>query len=256
MSLDEKLNWIELGIKTIPECEKIQQEYLKKRLANQINDTILIAQHPLSINFGLSKEQNKLSDSVESEIISKYGKINDETIQQYFTGKGIEFTKSNHGGGASVFAPGQYVFYTIIQIEEATKRPITQTDMSAVGDYVGRILNIMQDSLTTLGVNDVQIRATKQNPEEKKNRKDIWIDTDKSYKIGSKALKVEKGVSYHGFSLFATKKSIEPFHYVKACGYDPAEVGITSIEDQIGYEPKPEEIYTAVKAAVQKHLYK
>jgi len=256
MNLERKINWMDLGETSIEEARALQSDLLKKRQNKEIPDTILFTQHPLSINFGMSNEQNKLADSTEAEIKHNYGSLTKDTITQYFAEKGIPFTQSNHGGGASVFAPGQYICYPIVNIEDITKKKMTKEDISAVGIYVNRILETMKDTLENMGVGNVQIRETNLNPSEKKNRKDVWIDfPDKSYKIGSKAIRVEKGVAYHGFSLFVEQAGVEPFHYVKPCGYDNAEIGITSVEEQIGQKLKKEDVYSTLKKSILKNIY-
>ncbi len=90
----------DLGKISYGEAWEIQKDFFEKRKLGKVSDTLLFAEHPPTITFGINNEWNVLHVS-----------------QEELKSRGIEFFKADRGGGAAYLGPGQLVGYTIMDIK-------------------------------------------------------------------------------------------------------------------------------------------
>lgn len=250
MTLEEKIaHWTELGITPYSEAMRIQNELVEARKKDLIPDTILSLQHPLTVNFGASSKDNQFSDELIQKVKSLYGHANDENVIKYLESLNIPFVISERGGGATVFAPGQYVFYPVVK-----HSGITGSHNLDLGAYKAVIYKTLFDSLKNLGVDGVNVGSS-QSFATRNERRDAWIVRDGvTHKMGSKGFNVKEGVAYNGFALYVDAESVGKNWIVNQCGYRPDEVKLWTVEHEIGRKFNPQEVYGAVQNAMMSNF--
>ncbi len=246
---DKTVTWINLGVQPYDGVMRLQDALVKLRKSDKIGDTILAVQHPVTVNFGHSQKDNQFSDLLLSRVRERYGSEDSENVMCYLSDEGISFCHSDRGGGATVFAPGQYIFYPIVKHSAITKRPAID-----IGAYKSKIYGVLFDSLTNLGVRGINV-SDQQQFRDRNERRDVWIIRDgKTLKMGSKGIKFTRDVAYHGFALYVDADCVKPNEIVNQCGYTPDEVALWTVEQELGRKIKPAEVYDAVKKAFSAHF--
>lgn len=240
MNLEEKVLWCDLGMMPYQEVYELQTELAKMRGGGRIPDIVLQTQHPYEINFGSAAQHNQFSDSFLQEVKNRYGEnYTTENIIEFLAGQNIKFSETSRGGGATVVGPGQYIFYPIVNHPRITGRPL---DITA---YKLAIDKIMFDTLSEFGVSNIEIASGMKGAREKR---DVWFTEEgRSYKIGSKGIKLVGNVAYHGFVLYMDNEGLRHFDKVNACGYDPNEVSVTSVEKVLGRKINSRDVVSSVK---------
>lgn len=246
MSLETKVaNWVELGVMPYDEVMQIQDRLVELRASGLIADTIISVQHPLTVSFGASKQHNQFSDLFLSRVQQAYGNIEEKSIMEYLSDNGASFSLSNRGGGATVFAPGQFVFYPIVNHYD-----ITGSHSLDVGAYKSVIYHTLFQALKNLGVEGIKVSSSLDYAT-RNERKDAWIKREGvTLKMGSKGIGMKRGVAYHGFVLNITREGISRSWMVNQCGYRPEEVKLWSVEHELNKKVEPREVYDSVKKAI------
>ena len=250
MKLEKRVaNWIDLGIRPYDKTMSIQNALVKLRAGDAVRDTILAVQHPLCINFGASRINNQFSELLRSRVREKYGSDEHEFIIRYLSDQGVLFYQSDRGGGATVFAPGQYIFYPIVKHSAITQKPSID-----IGTYKSKVYGVLFDSLNNLGVKEINV-SDQQQFRDRNERRDIWLHRNgKTLKMGSKGIKISADVAYHGFALYVDAESVKPNELVNQCGYTPEEVTLWTVEQELGRKIVPYEVYAAVQDAFRKNF--
>ena len=252
MNLENKALWCDLGIMPYSETSSLQEELAELRKEGRISDLILSVQHPAEVNFGTSSQDNLFSKEFLSEVSKETGgNPSEEKIKEYLSARGVGFSKSGRGGGATVLSPGQMVYYPIVNYEKITGKPL------GVGEYKAKIYRIMFETLKSLGVDGIKI--TSDTPDaaltDRNERKDIWLHVGgKPYKLGSKGLRMSGGVAYYGFSLYIDRNGTENFWIVNPCGYSHDEVGVTSAEEVTGRKISHRKVNDNARILFMKHF--
>lgn len=242
-------NWLNLGVQPYDKIINFQDSIVKLRKDNLIGDTILAVQHPLTVNFGRSERDNQFSEKLLARVRARYDSVSHDEVLRYLADEGIDFHLSDRGGGATVFAPGQYVFYPIVKHPEITQRPAL--DLNA---YKSKVYGVLFDSLRNLGVEGISV-SDQQQFRDRNERRDIWLERDgKTLKMGSKGLKISGEVAYHGFAIYVDAKGIKSNEMVNQCGYKPDEVTLWSVEQELRRAVAPTKVYDAVKMAFKKNF--
>src|SRR3989344_1099191 len=105
----------------------------------------------------------------------------------------------------------------------------------------------MFDSLRRLGVTGINTGSS-ESFRTRQERRDVWINRDGvTYKMGSKGVALHRNVAYNGFVLHVDEAGIAHNWMVNQCGYQPHEVKLWSVEQELGKRVKPEEVYTVVR---------
>lgn len=246
MSLENKIaNWIELGIMPYEEVMQIQDRLVELRASGIIPDTIISVQHPLTVSFGASKQHNQFSDLFLSRVRQAYGNTDENSILEYLSYNGASFSLSNRGGGATVFAPGQFAFYPVVN-----HCAITGSHSLDIGAYKSAIYRNLFQSLRNLGVEGIEVSSSLDYAT-RNERKDAWIEREGvTLKMGSKGIGMKGDVAYHGFALNVTKEGISGSWMVNQCGYRPEEVKLWSVEHELNKKVEPRRVYDAVQKAI------
>jgi lipoyl(octanoyl) transferase len=91
--------WRDLGRKAYAEALVIQKDAVRRRIAGEIPDTLLLVEHPPTITLGRSaKEEHLLAP-----------------------GPGVEVLRSDRGGDVTYHGPGQAVGYPIVDLNALRK---------------------------------------------------------------------------------------------------------------------------------------
>ncbi len=249
MSLEERVAWW-MNVGTIPydEAHNLLLHLTEQRKAEAIPDVIVAAQHPITVSFGSSKEDNQFSDQLLDKVRGVYPDASLENVRSYLATKGVQFSDTPRGGGATVFAPGQYVFYPLVDHRKITSKKL---DINAFKEKVYRVLF---ESLQDLGVKGIQL-GSQSSFETRRERRDVWTQRNGvSLKMGSKAIHITGHIARSGFALYVDEKGVEPFWMVNPCGHDASEVQVTSVEAELKRRIPAHEVYTSVRGALQRQL--
>ena len=90
---------LDLGKTRYSEAWEVQRGLLQLRLRGRIDDTLILVEHHPTITFGQSEKWNVLN-------------VPFETLKE----RGIDFHRSERGGGAAYLGPGQLIGYPIMDI--------------------------------------------------------------------------------------------------------------------------------------------
>ncbi|WP_221584491.1 lipoyl(octanoyl) transferase LipB [Microbacterium sp. G2-8] len=133
----------------------------------------------------------------------------------------------DRGGKITWHGPGQLVGYPIVRIAE-------QRDV--VG-HVRRLERMLIQLLAPLGIEGTQIRG----------RSGVWVEGPLApAKIGAIGVRVERGVSMHGFALNCDN-SLAPYDEIVPCGITDA--GVTTIVRETGQDVAPADLASAAATA-------
>jgi lipoyl(octanoyl) transferase len=174
-----KLKVLFLGRCDYQKALDIQKDLLAKRQQGEIEDILILVEHPPVITLGINAEEENIISS--DEFLSEYG---------------ISIHKINRGGDVTYHGPGQIVGYPIINIKE--KR-------LGVKDFVRKIEEVFIELLN----NKYNISAAR-DPE----HTGVWVGNDKITAIG---IAVKRYVTMHGFA-FNVNTNLEHFKWIVPCG--------------------------------------
>ena len=250
MSLEEKVAyWVNLGVTPYHPIYRFQEILARLRKEDKIKDVILATQHYPEVNFGNSNQYNEFSEEFLELVRKEKGEgYNHEDILSVLSGIGMGFSSTSRGGGVTVFAPGQFVYYPIVDYEKITGRTLD------VAGYKSKIYRIMFETLSGLGVEGINL-GSGTNLTTRRERRDVWINRNgRSLKMGSKGIHFSGKVAYHGFALYIDKEGVDNFWVVKPCGYAHDEVSVTSVEEFLGKRINQNDVHEQVKKAVGRHL--
>lgn len=129
------------------------------------------------------------------------------------------------GGSITFHGPGQLVAYPIIDLREAGLKVV---------DYVTGLEEVMIRTAA-----DWKIRAGR-NP----LNRGVWVGQNK---LGSIAITIRRGVSFHGFAL-NVNISLIPFEWIHPCGLKG--IGMTSIDRERSKKVSMQQ----ARASLKQHL--
>lgn len=149
-----------------------------KRLKNEINDSLLLVEHPAVLTIGTSGSRDNLVVSSD-----------------YLSQKGIEVFKSNRGGDITYHGPGQIVGYPILNLREHKQ------DLHwLVRSYEEVFIRLL---------NKYNIQASRIE-----GLTGVWVENEKITAIG---VAVRRWITYHGFA-FNIEPNLDHFSYIIPCG--------------------------------------
>jgi lipoyl(octanoyl) transferase len=223
-----ELGWDWLGIRPYPETLRLQEDLVERRRAGEIEDTVLLLEHPSTYTLGRRSTPGEIGDP------------------ERHRSAGIDVCETPRGGGVTWHGPGQLVAYPIIDLGRIGSQPDSAVRIDVAG-FVAALERAMAASLGEWGVEGRAIEGLTV----------IWtgdpdsIPTDATAelvadgiaagrvrKIGSIGLRVSRGITSHGISLNLSC-DLEPFEQVTACGIEGCRV--TSVELETGISPETEE---------------
>ncbi|WP_333618787.1 lipoyl(octanoyl) transferase LipB [Dietzia sp.] len=168
-----------------------QREIATLRADGETGDTLLLLEHPATFTAGKRTQPEDLPADPTTPVIHV-----------------------DRGGRITWHGPGQLVGYPIIKLAD----PID------VMDYVHRLEAGIMQTLSELGIDTTRVEG----------RSGVWCLAEGSLpdrKIAALGIRVQRGVTMHGFSLNCDN-SFAGFGSVVPCGI--ADAGVTSISEELG----------------------
>jgi lipoate-protein ligase B len=169
----------ELGCVDYAKALKLQREFHRQRLLEEIPDVLLLLEHAPTITIGKS-------GTVDNVLAAKE-QLAEEGVALFF----IE-----RGGDATYHGPGQIVGYPIM-------------DLKVRGKDIGRFVHDIEDVIIRT-MDDFSI-PTDRDP----NHPGLWVDNQELAAIG---LSIRRWVSMHGFAINVNTK-MEHFSLINPCGF-------------------------------------
>lgn len=169
---------LDLGVIDYDDALKLQRELVNKRRSGQINDSLLIVEHPPVFTIGRSGSRNNL--------LAKEG---------YLSSRSIKVISVDRGGDITFHSPGQLVIYPIIDLKERA-----------------RDLHRYLRDLEEVGIKFLQRYSVSGN--RVAGSTGVWV-LDK--KIASIGIAAKDWVTYHGMGLNVNNK-LKFFSMINPCG--------------------------------------
>jgi len=189
-----KLNIVQLGLIDYKEALNIQEKLLDLCKINELEDTLLLLEHPPVLTMGTRAEKTNIY-------------LTQEQLEAY----NIKVYEINRGGDVTYHGPGQIVGYPIFNLVRHGKD---------IKDYVKKI----QEVFLRLLANEFGIMAHR----EQEKYTGVWVGSDKITAIG---IAVRHWVSMHGFA-FNVNTDLSHFLWINPCGLSGR--GVTSLQKQTG----------------------
>lgn len=168
-----------LGEMAYSAAYELQRRLHQERVRNEIEDTLLLLEHPPTFTIGKSGSVDNLL--VSQDILQKDG------IPLHFIDRGGDITY--HG-------PGQLVGYPILDLRGRGRD---------IHRYVHDVERVMLRTLQ-----DYSIIASRDE-----DHPGVWVEREE---IGAIGLRVHRWVTMHGFSLNVSP-DMEYFSYINPCGF-------------------------------------
>lgn len=219
-----------LGRAPYDETHALQHELLKKRIAGELPDTLLLLEHEPVVTIGRGGDIAHVPGGVEA-----------------LRARGVAFSETGRGGDVTYHGPGQLVAYPIFDL-----RP----DRCDVRRYVRDLASVMVALCKDYGFSAGTIPGDSKYV-------GVWVDRDapnafpeidasdasfpyrRLAKIGAIGVRLSQWVTMHGFA-FNVRPELSQFGLIVPCGI--REYGVTSLED-LGAAARPIE-HIAERAAL------
>jgi len=185
-----RLTIYQIGLIDYMQSYHLQTKLLDQRINGDIEDTLLLLEHPPVVTIG------------------KSGKLeNILTTQPRLAEKGISVFFTERGGDVTYHGPGQLVGYPIVDIG-GRGRDLHQ--------YVSDLEEVLIRTLADFGI------ASSRDD----THPGVWVGNEEIAAIG---IRVKKWVSMHGFAL-NINTDLEPFSLINPCGFtDRSATSMSSI---------------------------
>jgi lipoate-protein ligase B len=174
------LRIIDCGLADYRQVLQLQHQLRDKRHLSEIQNTILIVEHPPVITLGARQSANKLL-------------VNKRELAQ----KNIDVVDIRRGGGTTAHNPGQLVFYPILNLQEF--------DLG-ISEYIRELESIGTELLEQLGVHNKR----------RKGFPGLWVGAKKIASIG---VRISKFTTYHGMAI-NINNDLSIFDFLVPCGLD------------------------------------
>jgi lipoate-protein ligase B len=173
-----------LGIVPYQKALELQLYLLEKRIKQEIDDVLLLLQHPPTFTVGRNKKAEHLL--VAPGELSK---------------RGIHFEVISRGGDITYHGPGQLVGYPIL-------------DLNKLNRDVHKYLRNLEEMII-LALRDFDIMA-----ERSKGLAGVWASRKKIASIG---VGIKRWITYHGFAL-NVNTDLSYFQMIVPCGIEGVSV--------------------------------
>ena len=179
-----------LGIVNYAEAHRLQKELQAKRIAGEIEDTVLVLEHPPVLTLGRSaKEQHVLAP------------------RHVLEARGIAVHEVGRGGDVTYHGPGQLVAYPIIDLKPGRKD---------VRKYVWSLEETMIRTCADFGLRATRIEGLN----------GAWIG---DRKVGAVGVRISRWVTMHGLAL-NVNSDLTHFDMIVPCGIPDKTVTSLSAE--------------------------
>jgi len=174
-----KLRVLRMGRVEYQEILNIQLDLLQKRQKSEIDDTLLLVEHPPVITMG---RQAKYSDILTSE----------ESLKRI----GVKIYEIDRGGEVTYHGPGQIVGYTIIDLKNRNR------DVRGfVRDMEEIFIKLLEREYGIKSGRDPKYRG-------------VWVG---SHKIAAIGISIKRYITMHGFA-FNVNTDLDHFKWIIPCG--------------------------------------
>jgi lipoyl(octanoyl) transferase len=190
-----------LGLVRYADGLEMQKTLVEQRAAGEIDDTLLLLQHPHVLTLGAKAGQSRSHVLATPERLAELG---------------VELHETGRGGDVTYHGPGQIVGYPIISLKP---------DRCDVHRYVRDLEEVMIRVTADYGFQAGRIAGLT----------GAWVGAEK---IGAIGVRIQRWVTSHGFA-FNVNTNLDFFRLIVPCGI--ADRGVTSLKRLTGREvPIPE----------------
>lgn len=186
---------VQLGRLDYQTAWALQRQWLEDRLAGRCPDTLLLLEHEPVFTAGRTARA------------AHWG--GDEGATQV---AGIPFVRVERGGSVTYHGPGQLVGYPILKLNRVCNGPRA---------YVRMLEEVV---IRTLARWDLMGRRIEKLP-------GVWVGGDQPRKIAAVGVRIERGITMHGFAL-NVDMDLAPFLRIVPCGL--AGCRVTSMAEVLG----------------------
>jgi lipoyl(octanoyl) transferase len=185
-----------LGLVPYGEGLALQQQLVAERLRGEIDDTLLLLQHPHVLTLGAKTAAGREHVLATPERLAELG---------------VELFETGRGGDVTYHGPGQIVGYPIIDLKP---------DRCDVHRYVRDLEEVMMRVTADYGFTAGRIKGLT----------GAWVRAEK---IGAIGVRISRWITSHGFAFNATT-DLEFFKLIVPCGI--SDRGVTSLARLLGHE--------------------
>ena len=210
-----KLDVKRLGTMDYQSALDIQLDFLKKRINNEINDTLLFVEHTPTITIGRNGDKSNLL-------------ISEKILKE----KTIDYFEVTRGGDITFHGPGQIVCYPIINLNNHFKD---------VHKYLRSLEQIIIDLLFEYGI-------------EARRFEGITGVFVKRSKIASIGVGIKRWVTYHGLSL-NINTDLSYFELIIPCGLNNNPVTSIKSWNHLKDDIKQSEVEDLLIQGFTKHFH-
>ncbi len=157
---------------------KLQQKLVEMRQRDEIDDQLLLLEHPPVITLGRGGDASNLLAS-----------------QQVLLAEGVRFFETTRGGDITYHGPGQIVGYPILHLGEGRRD---------VRRYVTQLEDVLIRTVAEYGIAATRVEG----------RRGIWVGPDKIAAIG---VRIARWVTSHGWAL-NVNTNLAHFQLITPCG--------------------------------------
>ena len=228
MSVAAELSIAMLGRRDYDEMTAAQEDLIARRQSGEINDLLMVLEHPPTYTRGRRTEPADLHHEAG-----------------WYRERGIEVFDSPRGGRVTYHGPGQLVAYPILDLTGIGEQR-GELGRADVSGFVASLESAMIRTAADLGVNAGAITGLTGiwsghgDPMPAGATADsmaVPVARGEVKKIGSIGLKVSRGVTSHGISI-NLDCDLAPFEDITSCGIERCRA--TSILEQTGSAPSME----------------
>lgn len=191
-SPDPILRWAFLGQVPYEQAWRWQKQLRQQRIAGEIEDTLLLLEHPPTITLGRLRGEKSLRHPVDT-----------------LATQGVTVIRSDRGGDATLHAPGQLVGYLIVDLNQRQRKlPV----------FVEQLAEAFIAWLASL---HIEAHYDTKYP-------GVWVGDKKIVAFG---FHLEKNVTMHGFAL-NLHTDLALFDLIVPCGIQDKGVTSSAQEGQ------------------------
>ena len=188
------LEVIDLGRVSYQEARAKQNAYVEQRISGTCQDLLLLCEHPPTLTLGKRAAESDLGFS-----------------RSHWQQQGVEVIDVDRGGSVTYHGPGQLLLYPVLSLPERGL---------GVRTFVLQGLKFLAEVLAEFGVEGTPLEEPA----------GVWLpgsdSTNPGRKIAAVGLRIQRGVSNHGFSLNVSC-DLRPYSQFVPCGL--LEAGVTSL---------------------------
>ena len=207
------------GLVAYEEARAMQRALESARRAGEIDDVVLVLEHPPVYTKGRRSTPDELPMG-----------------EDWYRMQGIEVTETDRGGRVTYHGPGQLVAYPIVDL-----RRLANPD--DVHDFIRRMEASMIAAIADFGIEAGVIEGLT----------GVWVGdrpppAGDARKIGSIGIHVSRGITTHGLAVNVAN-DLQPFEWVVPCGIEACRM--TSLTRELGCRAERRGVRRHARAAAR-----